>query len=207
MVIIAKQFIYIKTRKTGSTTVEMILQRALLQKPVSEINEGTIISPTGDIVGFRHCRAPPFMDCFDDHMPLCRVQSIIPNAKDRKLIICVRNPWDMVVSFYNFHLQKGLPCDHITKSFDDFVNTDLYDFNHCIMDGYAEFKTYFVRLEYLREDLEAVQVALGLDLQLQDIPHANSSEHEPYRSFYTSETRDRVAQIFHDVIEKFNYTF
>ena len=63
---------------------------------------------------------------------------------------------------------------------------------------------YVGRYETLEADFDEITRHLGLDLQL---PHLNSTEHRDYRSYYSAETRERVAELWAVDIENFGYSF
>ena len=61
------------------------------------------------------------------------------------------------------------------------------------------------RFEHFAEDLTAVSNKLGLNMD--DIPHRNSSRHTHYSAFYTAETEEIVRKSFAKDIEYFGYEF
>jgi len=211
MVIITNQFVFIKTKKTGGTSVEMLLQQMLTNAPAQPINPKEIITSRGDIIGYRLLDTVPTDQTYDDHMCLEKVAEIIghENISRRHLITCVRNPWDMVVSYYTFHTTQGLPHDKITKTFTEFVNDDLYDFNTPLTSLGAKQNacSLVVRMEHMRDDLHQIAQKLNWNIDLSYIPQANSSRHTHYRTYYTTSTKERVAQIFAHIIAEFGYKF
>jgi hypothetical protein len=60
------------------------------------------------------------------------------------------------------------------------------------------------RYETLQADFDRVMRHLKLDLAL---PHLNRTRHEEYRSYYSDEARDRVAQLWALDIRNFSYVF
>ena len=220
MVVITDQFVFIKTKKTGGTSVEMLLQKMLTNQPADTINPREIITSRGDIIGYRLLDSVPTDQTYDDHMCLEKVAGVVghDNIFRRHLITGVRNPWDMVVSYYTFHSTQGLPQDRITKTFTDFVNDDLYDFNAPLTSIHGEERiigsgsgtgvsSLVVRMEYMRDDLHSIAQQLGWTIDLSYVPQANSSRHSHYRTYYTTSTKERVAQIFQHVIAEFGYKF
>ena len=61
------------------------------------------------------------------------------------------------------------------------------------------------RFENLNEDTGTVFRNLGISGA--SLPHNNSSHHRDYRSYYTEETRDLVAERYARDIEFFGYEF
>ena len=60
------------------------------------------------------------------------------------------------------------------------------------------------RFETLEQDYAAVAARLGVQ---PDLPHANRTVHEDYRTYYTPETAEIVRQRFSRDVETFGYEF
>jgi hypothetical protein len=62
------------------------------------------------------------------------------------------------------------------------------------------------RFETLKEDAQRISSRVGIQNMV--LPHAQCSLRDrDYRSYYTPETRDRVAQIYRRDVALFNYEF
>jgi hypothetical protein len=104
----------------------------------------------------------------------------------------VRNPWDRIVSYYQFlsrrnfarHVETGNPyhpCWHWTKDL-DFVG----------------------RFESLEADFSHICRRLGISAEL---PHVNATERGPYRQYFDEVTRDIVARRYADDLREYGYEF
>jgi hypothetical protein len=124
----------------------------------------------------------------------------------------VRNPWDRLVSRYSYLLRNENHHRHaFVKKLGNFENYVKWEiargmFQHiyvCGADGklIVDFIGYFERL---REDFAQVCVRLNVQAQL---PQANTSSHQDYRTYYTPALRDLVAKHFRRDIELFGYDF
>lgn len=136
----------------------------------------------------------------------------------------VRNPWDRLVSAY-FFLQKGgmhsddqyFAAKHLAKldTFERFVHEGLErrailqwvhfrpQSDWVTIDG--QLATDFIgRLETIEQDYEVVRTRLGIGDAL---PKANQSKHKDYRTYFTPEMVDIVANVYRSDIERFGYTF
>ena len=60
------------------------------------------------------------------------------------------------------------------------------------------------QVENMQDDWAVVQDATGIRVAL---PRINTTNHRPYRDYFTPELRDKVAAIYRDDIERFDYTF
>lgn len=130
----------------------------------------------------------------------------------------VRNPWDRLVSQYAYlkkrkdlqhylgvtaettfaqYMEAAALSDHVQlKPQADFVNDES---GLSIVDFIGRFET-------LKEDAQRIFSRLGIQNMV--LPHAQRSLRDrDYRSYYTPETRDRVAQIYRRDIALFNYEF
>ena len=149
----------------------------------------------------------------------------------------VRNPWDRLVSWYSMIIGKGdttwykrmsglgkynklrqYVLDN-TNSFDEFIykcvdtidDTDgkksfWYNQLDYISDGEGNVMVdYIGRFENIALDTGVVFKKLGIEGA--SLPHKNSSRHRNYRTYYTDETRDLVAERYSRDIEYFGYEF
>jgi len=133
----------------------------------------------------------------------------------------VRNPWDKVVSLYEYRRKKNktqIASRSITftewvelthgenrnpfyydnvKSFQAQVEWLKDDDDHITIDFVARFET-------LRADFEQIRDAIGTRA---DLPHLNAGSRKSYKDYYTDETREIIARWYHEDIEVFAYTF
>ncbi|OUT64274.1 MAG: hypothetical protein CBB81_10320 [Cellvibrionales bacterium TMED21] len=98
------RFIFVKTKKTAGTTIEVLLQDFCVDK--SELQHSAhstreIITPSG-IVGFRGKWRPPWCR-FYNHMPLQAIYNRLGKDQfERCLVVAsVRDPYDAAVSFFH----------------------------------------------------------------------------------------------------------
>jgi hypothetical protein len=92
--------------------------------------------------------------------------------------ITVRNPWDMLVSFYHY----GKPDENGNSLVDLIIKMEDLEIG-------------------LKKFFDHVQ------LPEQDIPHINATRHDNYKKYYTPETREKIREIFKYDIEMGNYEF
>lgn len=133
----------------------------------------------------------------------------------------VRNPWDKVVSHYEYRRKKNkteIAARGI--SFADWVkmtygaDKDTFYYNNprsfqaqveWLKDEKGKISLdYIGKLESINEDFNHIKHAIGLDAE---IPHLNASKRANYQSYYDDETRDIVAHWFREDIKEFGYTF
>ena len=125
----------------------------------------------------------------------------------------VRNPWDRLVSFYAFLCREKTHRHHQfvsgLGSFEKYLRWDLkrrrtnqYPY---ITDRRGNLLVDFIgRFENMEEDFTKVCRQLSLKA---DLPRVNTTTHRDYRTYYTPETRELVAQHCRRDIELFGYTF
>lgn len=139
----------------------------------------------------------------------------------------VRNPWDRVVSAYLF-LKKGGRCQkdkewslmHLAHigSFDEFIKTSLVKkevLNEIHFRPQYQFITnskgdvimdYVGRFEKLEESFD--YIIKRLKIEKAELKKMNvNKERRHYRSYYTDETREIVANLYKRDIKLLNYEF
>lgn len=133
----------------------------------------------------------------------------------------VRNPWDKVVSHYEYRRRKdkteiatrNVPFrDWVEKTYGDDKDPFYYNNPRAFQpqvewlkdaDGVISMD-YVIRFESIEEGFNHVRSLLGLDAEL---PHLNATRHSDYHAYYDRDTRNIVARWFHEDIELFDYEF
>lgn len=186
------EFIFLKTTKTGSSSVEMALQ-PLCQPPGSDVVERTHerVSRHG-IVGARNARATvadvrhkwrvwrPY-----DWINHMSARAVRRNLGARRFdgyrkITAVRNPFNRAVSaFHYISRNRGLDLPEETgalkSAFRDFVTSNAYfnDLPIVSVDGRLVVDV-FIRLEHIDEDLADLARSLNVDASDLRIPHTKN---------------------------------
>ena len=133
----------------------------------------------------------------------------------------VRNPWDKVVSHYEYRRKKnktGIATQNVT--FTEWVrmtygpdkNPAFYNNPKSfqpqvewLKDHHGKVSVDFAgRFETINRDFEHITRHIGIDAEL---PHLNASRRSAYQSYYDQESRDMVARWFAEDIEFFGYSF
>lgn len=223
------KFIYIKTIKTGSTSVEAALSTVCGPDDVITVAADRLMKfRTGDAKAqnykLDHPAVPkqklwrrllgrpiryyhPEVGYFE-HIPAWRVKTYIGDDvwSSYFKFSFERNPWDRQVSFYAFKTRNRRP----PPTFDEFNrskrqayvwNWDLYT-----IDGKVALD-FVGRFENLEADFAQIAERLGLAGQL-SLPKANTSERsQEYRSYYTDAARDMIGEWYRREIDHFGYSF
>jgi len=125
----------------------------------------------------------------------------------------VRNPWDRLVSRYAYLLRNTHHPRHAfakqLKGFDEYLAWEIkrgkMHQHTYVCDAQGEWVVNFVGYyERLQEDFGRVCENLHVTAEL---PKANTSSHQDYRSYYTAATREMVAKNFARDLELFGYKF
>lgn len=146
-----------------------------------------------------------------EHMPAKRVRELIGEEKWNSYhkFCFERNPWDKVVSYYNwkkYGQRKPMPEFKtwvMQKTHRLPLDASLYfEDEKCLMDEVLEYDQFIVRFSALCEKL---QVPLNGEMPREK---TNITQHKiDYRKFYDEETRDKVAQEFAREIRLMGYVF
>ncbi len=167
------------------------------------------------------------------HSPYGRLLKAEPELTDYWSFGFVRNPWSRMVSWWSMvngvhaSYQRGepqavkkvenhpgawLPEFEFAEDFERFV---LEGTEKIAKVGRPQLRTlaaagreidFVGRVENFRNDVNIVRERLGLE-QLDEIPRRNKSSHGPYQDYYTSVTRQKVAELYADDIEAYGYEF
>jgi len=210
------RFIYLKTRKTGGTSVEIYFERYCVDPTpcVQEIhNRAAAVSEWG-IVGSRGS----VDETWFNHMPASRIRELIGNeiwGTYYKFCV-VRNPFDKVVSQFWFELspqfrnmlgkadfslvrqvfnawtvQMRFPSDQWIYTIDDVPTVDR-----------------FIRFERLQNDLEAVCHHLAVPWQPERLGRYKGNyrvRQESFPLYYTPEALSRVRRGYTWELDYFGY--
>lgn len=223
------RFIFIKTKKTGGTSVELALSRLCgpddILTPTTADDE-----PLREGFGPRNFRVPrsawPLSarvkvalglararhQSFHSHMTARQIRAMLPAEvwRDYVKLTIERNPWDRQVSLYYWHFRNKTD----KPSFDDFIEKPWlrkYSKNWSIYAvGGKPSAEIVLRYESLEEDFAAALKRLGLSETL-ELPEAKSGVRPrgeaDYRAHYSARTRATVGRWYAREIEAFGYAF
>lgn len=217
----SRRFIFVKCRKTASTSLEREIVPQLsshdvwtpISSPRREGNNHYSAWP----VDWLSARSKGFSDYigrnsrlhwrfYHDHIAAARIARLLPREQYQAYHkFCFdRNPWDFVVSLYHQRAAKG----KFKGEFDRF----LYEFPiepnwrlYTIDDEPVVDRVY----RYEDMDLAIADIGTRLDLQLnmlrRDKQHYRADK--DYRPFYSQSSRDHVAQRWARTISLLQYDF
>ena len=210
----AHRFIFLKTKKTAGTSVEIALSRICgpddIITPISLADEEVRRAAGGRAP--QHFTVPPLETVARPHLPASGVRQIVgATVWDSYFKFSIeRNPWDAVVSLY--YWRNRLSATPIP--FEDFVNSGdvakwaeenarIYRLNGTVA------VDEMCRFESLESDVAAVWGALGLP-GVPELPHAKGDVRPTearLSSLFTDVTAARVGEIFAEMTAEFGYGF
>lgn len=201
------QFIFLRMRKVASTSMKTILLPLCVPKPTGRL---------------AHLKSRAKLE-WDYHKYVFRAHDDIRAAQKRMpaelfdryfKFTFVRNPWDRLVSEYEFLLRKTEHGRHerVKKlgGFSDFIRMqiprrDAYQIN-MMCDRHGNVLMDFIgKLENLQSDWETVCERTGIPHQ--ELQRKNASERSHYQDYYDSESRQLVARHWAREIDLFGYRF
>jgi hypothetical protein len=202
----AHRFVFVKTRKTAGTSLEIALSRHCGPDDIV-----TRISPEDEELRTAAGGVGPQNDDTDPgsyaHMGARRVIEVIGRETwdDYFTFAVERNPYDVVASSYRYSARKP----SFTKTFAEFVRTprrmERLALNERLyrLDGRVVVDRVY-RYEELPEAVADLSSRLGLDL---DLPHAKQGSGPHYRELYGPGDAEIVARRFERTIREFGYEF
>jgi Sulfotransferase family len=222
------RFIFLKTVKTASSSIEILLSHYcgpddVITPTREDLAEQRAISGQNyrldsplvpkrplwrGVLGRPERYYHPSVG-FYEHMPAWRVRTYVGEeiwSKYYKFAF-VRNPWDRQVSYYFYKTRTEKP----RRSFEEFLTAkkrayvesrDIY-----AIDGQVAVD-FLGRYETLAQDFAKAMAAIGIP-DAGALPMANVSEKpkDRYREFYTDQTRDMIGEWYAKEIEELGYTF
>ena len=218
----SRKFIFVKCRKTASTSVERSLHPSLdaediwtpLSNPATDGNNYYTVRPLNTLAsGSRLLRR--FLSkgrllkaaAFADHTGIAEIEKALGADLVRTYFkFCFdRNPWDFAVSLYFHHRHKG----RLQRvDFEEFLFTYPILLNSSL---YCTDRKVAVDAVFRYEELEQSLAELGRRLTLKSVvlPGDKTQRRPPgdYRQYYSQASRDEVARRWHDTIRLLNYDF
>jgi hypothetical protein len=222
------KFIFIKTHKTAGSSIEMALAPLCGPDDIvtsMESNAKTDIPRnfhSGTLLSRMYSKSSIFRKCINrhsnliapwyyEHMPAKRVKELIgPEVWNSYHKFCFeRNPWDKVVSYYNWKTMgqgKSLP-DFKTWVMEKTHRLPLdgqlyFDGEDCLMDEVLEYAGFISRFRELCEKMN-----IPYDGNMPREKTNITREKIIYQNFYDDETREKVADQFRREIKLMGYEF
>jgi hypothetical protein len=224
----AHKFIYIKTMRTASSSIEVALSKICGPDDVITPTRRDIAEMRGSLKAQNYRLSHPLVPKrpllkrllgrpekyyhesigYYEHIPAWRVRAYAGEAVWRSYFKFTfdRNPWDREVSFFFY---KGIRKNK-SQTFEDFLrnkrisyipNFDLYsEHDRVCVDRVGQYET-------LAQDFAAILGELGLAGAV-DLPRTNASERlADYRELYTPPTKALVADWYRREIDFLGYEF
>ncbi len=223
----AHKFIFLKTKKTAGTSIELALSELCgsedVISPLTAIDEAKRVGKRGAQNWKRHgwwdSPRPLFKRRwfkftaadygFYNHMPAAEARALVDDKVWRSYFKFAfeRNPWDRQVSFYH-HRYRG---EKEPPPFSRFMHQDraarLNNYDIYAIDG-AVAVDFVGRYERLEEDLRLALDRVGIAAP--ELPRAKGAFRQtkvPYREYYDDETREMVRDWYAREIELLDYEF
>ncbi len=201
------EFIFLRMRKVASTSMKAILLPMCVPKPQGRLRH--ILSRAK--LGWDYHN-----HVFRAHDDIRAIKKRMPAEKFNRYFkfAFVRNPWDRLVSEYEFLLERPAHGRHARvkklDSFKEFIEMqiprkDAYQIN-MLCDRKGKMIMDFVgRLENLQNDWQVV--CERIDIPFTALPRRNATEHKHFQDYYDHQSRQLVARHWAREIDMFGYTF
>ena len=202
----SRRFVFIRTRKTASTSMHSVLERHCVE---------------GDVVVRKRLRGElvPFtMTSGKTHGPLAYARQFVPRGEWENYFkfAFVRNPWDQAVSrFWHEHTFRARPPDApFSKIRHDFrlwleLKRKTIGIWHTLTGKRGELGVDYVgKYETLEEDFQEVCRRVGIPYTV--LPRMQSdfrTNKTHYSCYYVPATRRLVAEAASSEIEEYGYFF
>lgn len=211
-----KKFIFIKSVKTASTSVEVFFEKYCTDDENWEPQHHrcSSVSPAG-IIG---SRGPNGRESkYYNHMPAKEIKDLVGDRlwEDYFKFTVVRNPYDKMVSaFYHFEMSRNPEKYRFSKE------SDIELFRNWVKNGgkladrhiycidEEEVVDFYIRYDRLNEGIKTVCEKLKLDFNPEMLPKLKGefrNKRYKTRDFYDSETAASVQSLFEFEIQRFDF--
>ena len=200
MISFQKRFLFVHIPKTAGNSIQSVLR---------DYSEDELVALRGEQDGVERfgLRNPKYK--VKKHSTLAEYRAALGDAEFGRLykFICVRNPWDRMVSYYFTPTQKAEVWDR--KKFRKIISSALSVADYLRLDQGEEDPfgnvDYIMRFENLADDFRTVCAAL--DISPMKLPQYNRSNRKHYSKYYDDDLRELVRVRFAAEIERFGYAF
>jgi hypothetical protein len=196
------QLIFLKTRKTAGTSVEMLLEAATGLGPNPPVESRASAVNDKGAVGFRMLPIERMTDqdrLWGPHTPARKLRRILgQDIWDRYLkVACVRNPFDRMISLFHWSqtYKPAAERDESHDGFAAFMRGNWQDDSKVVMIGDTFVPDILLHYETLKDDLNALAHRTGLDFDPDTLPHTKALAHKRLGSlaeYFTDELVDIV---------------
>ncbi len=209
-----RNYIFVHVPKTGGTALSLALEARAMKDDILIGDTPKAKQRKRRLKGVRTAGK------LWKHSTLADIDGLVSPEEldDMLLFTLVRNPWDRMVSYYHWLTAQGFDHPVVALSKEtDFAGFIAHPMIRASLRGWPcrsymrdsrglQRPALYIRLENLREDIEPLERHLGF--RLDDIPHANRSERRPdYRSYFTDDSAQLIADMCREDITQFGYSF
>lgn len=212
------QFVFLKTHKTASTSVEMLFE-PLCRPPGSTVKSKTDEAHTKyGIVGRRDGgRAVPLrLFNWRDHMSARKCRRALGRKKWSAYtkITTVRDPYDRILSqFFWWNNDKDFEtadAAQVIAAFRDFLtNTDWGDDTEIVTLNGKFIPDHTIRYENLADDIRSVSEILSLPINVDQLPQSNTSSNRkrniPIEDFFDQPSINLIQKRLAWIFDNFEY--
>lgn len=209
---------FIKIQKTASTSFKLWYEEITTDKEITFLPHGYLYELNLDP---KEASRNPYIHSTKQTINLHK-RFTIPN--NSAYITIVRNPFDLLVSYYHYGKQGWANCNsiHGFKSWEKFLNSYIDpNFKWHIppmkrsLFSFAQDKegnnlaSHYFRYETLEHDLTNYFFPNKPTKPLPKMPHTRQSKrkHKSYNVYYTEEQVDKLKEIWKADLKYFNYDF
>lgn len=224
------KFIYIKTKKTASSSIEIALSEICgpddIITPIRSDLETMRVKPAQNyrldhplvpkrpllkrLLGRPERNYHPSVGYFE-HMPAWRVRAYVGEEvwSSYYKFTFERNPWDRQVSWYRYktrNKREAPDFDRFNRNFEKayVCNFDLYSMNdEIVLDFVGQYENLDADLE---KAMSAINLAGKIKLMKANVSKRANDEHG-YREYYNDRSRALIAKWYAREISRFNYEF
>jgi hypothetical protein len=217
------KFIYLKTLKTGGTSIEMYFELYCVAPGTragdrhlreAECSQSGVIGARGDPIP-----NDPISRMWSPHLPASRVRELIGEVlwNEYYKFCVIRNPFDKVVSKFWYDLSPSIrelltqaDFSAVRQVFVEWIRMSPHPLDHFVYSiGGETVVDYFVRFENLHADLDHVCRRLAIPWEPERLGHYKGEyrvRKEHFSEYYSREAADIVRKQFAWDLQYFGYS-
>jgi hypothetical protein len=225
----AHRFIFLKTKKTAGTSIELALSQLCgpddVIPPITESDEALRVAGSEPrnwrVHGWWQSPRPLHRRCwfkvvpedygFYNHIPAKQARALLNDGKiwnSYFKFAFERNPWDRQVSAYHFRYRRKKTPPPFAEFLGDVKRARLNNYEIYSLDG-APCVDFLGRFETLEEDFRRALDEIGVKFD-KPLPRAKSGvrrDSRHYRDYYDEYTRNMVGDWYAREIKLLSYSF
>lgn len=198
----SNKFIFLKPRKVASTSLEINLAQSCSEQDI--VTPISSYKPNTDSDVYIH-QARNHEGLINHSTPREIIGKIgLYKWFSYKKITIVRNPYDLVVSWYWYKTEGKISFEEFVLNMPKLDNEQYYFYNPISL----KIANFYIKFENLDQDYKSVCEFLDIEYEpLIQTKDKHRKDRKPYRDLHTKKTKEIIYNKYQQTIKTFKYEF